>query len=475
MKLAKKDVFFVGDGNVDFNLLNQYSLSKSEECSYSNQSIKVHSDFQVLTKSNQKISLVPGDSIFMPIKVYAAQNAVSNSTHFVTLSLKSVDGEIIPVQKPGQDTCFLKIAQFKSVRLLMPEKEILLQNGNDSIALPIHLVNDGNTTEQIKVIARMPSIINEGFKELAKVELPPFSDTTVYYLIKGNKALMKKNVTYINVSGLYQDGNIFGLASFNIKTAKSKRSFSAEQRQQSDAKTGYPGSINFMGSYLFSQNEYYQLSVNNALFLSDGSKLNYNIDATYWRNGHQPLLIKNTFLNYESNYFGMTVGNLNRNLDLSISGRGVAFNLNDLKKANVLEVGYVQGGYNLLGDGYSQSNNGTLWGNFSGRYKNMGLNAYLINQQVPYTQSNISLLGANLSISGRRTDSNISRLDLQFGLGNTSDRSGIDKSRQGFSMGMNIKRTLGNMISVAIMYMVALIILVKGGDIYHLMNASASS
>src|SRR5690606_35734514 len=125
-----------------------------------------------------------------------------------------------------------------------------------------------------------------------------------------------------------------------------------------------------------------------------------------------------------------------RNFDLSLSGKGIAVELKDAKKESTLEIGTLKNGYNLLGDGHT-TNDQAIWGLFTGSYEDFDFSTFIVNQQVPFNQSNITLIGVNLNFQKKKNPNASQRtgiLELKVAAGNTFDQSGLEKAEQGMSM-----------------------------------------
>jgi hypothetical protein len=399
---------------------------------------QIKTTLNLLTKSDFNKSVPPGDSIFIPVKLLIPNNAIAGANYNLSVQLKTADDRLY-----DRDSCILTVKKNRSVHLFVPGNDILLQKDSGYFSIPIRLENAGNTEESVSVIAKFPASFNNYLQPIAKATLAPFSDTTIYFTKKANKAMYRQRDFQLNISGFYKDGNVFDLSAITIQTATSERSYTHEQ-QQLQKQAAPSGMIALSGNYLFSPYEYYQLSANNTFLFSDRSFLKLNVDATAWKSNNSRMLLRNTYLQYEHGGIGLIAGNINRNFDLNINGRGAAFYFQDKKRESRLEAGYANSGYNLLGNGDRSPENGNAyWLNYEYHKKGTEFKAVLLNHSDSYVPTQISLLNLEATFLSPKKG----RLSASLSLGNAGDRNGTDKSRQGIGLGLSYTGTAGKKIN----------------------------
>jgi len=187
---------------------------------------ELKTSLNLLTKNESQNILNAGDSAFMPLKVLIPANAKAGHKYQLTVTLKTKDNRIF-----DRDTCAIVIQKNRLVRLFVSGNDVLLRKDSDAFSIPLRLVNAGNTKESVSILASFPAAFNNYLEKIVKTELRPFTDTTIYYTRKNTKSLYRHGDFQINISGLYKDGNVFGMGTINVQTAKSTLSYTRQQNQ----------------------------------------------------------------------------------------------------------------------------------------------------------------------------------------------------------------------------------------------------
>lgn len=300
-----------------------------------------HEDIYMSQRKPKQITLQAKDSIFVSVKaiVSSSAKAGNQSTIEAILTLGSNQSKNIAIP--------VIIHERKLVKVMFPELNIIYENAGDSLSVPVHIFNEGNTTQKIAILARYPNFIARNTLENKTVDVRAFTDTIIY-LKKGiNKNILKQEDFDINITTLYHNGNIISSGLIKASSIKSNRRYTApynsdynltfRQENQITASTQFNNDAS--RAYFLYANA--QVELKNAIIQS-------NVDLNYWENSEQ-LFLRNTWVAYKEKKYGATVGSISKFSDFNLMGRGAELYYKPDDK-NLIEAGAVDKSYNLIDD-----------------------------------------------------------------------------------------------------------------------------
>ncbi|TKC08638.1 hypothetical protein [Pedobacter frigoris] len=390
-------------------------------------SVVADKDLELISKHKILFSLKSGDSTYVPLKVFVTQRAQSCKAHGVRFILTDTTGNTL-----GSDACKVQISIKKNVLLYTQISNFLLESNTDSIRIPAKVVNMGNTPQKITLVSGYPSAIDAGDVQASmQFVLAPSKDTLVFFNKRVNRRMFTADGFDVNITGLYSNGELFNMAYVRIQNAKNNRSYHAQDYNESYENNSFTLSSQGM----FSPNESYLLLGRGELELPQG-KIAYNLDATSYKNSqYTQAVIRNTYLGYEGYNMGIRAGNINKNMDLNLSGKGGEFFFSDTASNNKYTVGYVNSGNNLLGDKYigDFKEGRAAWGSFVHNGKKWQLSSDAIYELNPFLNVNNLLLTNQLKLRLKNF-----RYIFNFNGGQVSEYRYGDKSKFGWAAGMEM-------------------------------------
>jgi len=314
----------------------------------------------------------------MPMKIFISRRARSGMAHLVRFILKDSLQNII-----GNDSCDLRITMKKNVIFYTQVSSVLLENNTDSIRIPVRVVNMGNTTQKISLIAGYPSSVDLGdFQKASVFVIKPLKDTTIVFTKAVNRSMFNNQGFDVNITGLYANGELFNMAYVKIQNARNSRTY-----RDLDYNDSYENnSLSFSAQGFFSPNESYLMQGRGTLGLPEG-RISYNLDATVYKDaGYSPAIIRNTYISYEAFNMGLKAGNISKNMDINLNGKGGEFFLNDTAAHNQYIGGYIHSNSNLLGERYESifSSGKAAWGSFIHTSRQWQLNSDAIYELNPF-------------------------------------------------------------------------------------------
>jgi hypothetical protein len=393
--------------------------------------VNIPSSLNLISKNKVAVSLLPGDSIFIPVKIFVTKRAASGKDHLIRTILAD-QGNTLLASAETKLTVYIK----RNVNMFALVSNILLDPASDSIKIPIRVTNPGNTAQKITLINRYPSIFQDNaFHTTIQFIIQPSTDTLITFVKPVVRKMLNSEGFDVTFSGLYDNGDIFGMAYIKVQSARNERAY----RDESLSDSYNLNSITVSSQSMFSPNQSYLMTGRGNLELPNGM-LGYNLDLTTWKNSYSPPMARSTYLSYHNARFGVMAGNINKNLDINLSGRGASFTVNDTASKNSYEAGFIDGNANLLGNKqntfFPVGNAG--WGTFTHTAKNWELASSAIYEVNPVLNSRSAILGNNFTLTNIKG----LRAMASFSGGYTTEYENGNKTEPSFAGGLTINGTV---------------------------------
>lgn len=353
------------------------------------------SGFGLVSDQPIKVNVAKNEHTFYPFRFLVLQNADIKISQ-MSFQLEDNTGKVVAMFKAK-----VNMLPQRAVELSILSPSVLLKQVGDSLNVKVMVRNAGNQIEVLKVVASFPADNGQGKQMLQKdVQLSPGTSKEVQFAKIINRDLYQMGNFYINVAGLYQNGELFGNGICHVQNASANRQFVDAQVQQNIVNTGLDNHLSLSGQNLFSDSQSWQLNGLASTQLGNGV-MGLSMDAYQWNSiGNKPLL-SNTWINYENKNAGITAGNISENLESFFNGRGVKVYSRNDDDHHRFEASMVQKSYNLLGDnldyGYSAYVKTNLKDSSGREYSNT-----LIFDYAPLEQSRSLLSSNSVSLFNKR-------------------------------------------------------------------------
>lgn len=245
-------------------------------------------------------------------------------------------------------TTTLTVKSKKLVQLSVHNPNQLMQHVGDSLKVQVQLSNRGNSDETITLTAAFPDLRGGTKVEKQQIYLASFQDTIISFNKIITRELLRVERYTVNVAALYENGQLINNVMVGVQNVSGSRTFI-------DPSQGYGYSsyssnyIELSGINLFSQSEAFQLNAQNEFEVLGGS-MDVNLNGYLYTHGSSRPLMSNTYIDYKKNGKGVRIGNISESLETFVNGRGVKTYIENQEKTKLLEVGWVDKTYNLLGD-----------------------------------------------------------------------------------------------------------------------------
>lgn len=367
-------------------------------------------DGATLLNTNTRVHIPAGGKMYFPARIRIG-NILSAGMHSLISHFEDHTGTII-----ASTTTELLSEKARSVLLNSMTREVIMTREGDSALIQLWLRNTGNTAEKIRLVSSLPSSKSGQGREFHITELTvvPAQDTLVEINHFIDRYRYSLDFFYINITGLYADDELFGNHRIGVQRITSTRSFSNPDLYQHNWSSTH-NRIELSVRNPFTDQLSWQLFGNGSYRLQHGSDLDFNVNAYQWTGDDKPVL-NNTYVRYDYQNKGITVGNINESLERYISGRGSKIHYGDSAGNYLFQVGFADKQYNLL-----QSRSGALY--------NDGYTVFSSFRQQ-YGPENRNGILANILYdrdSYENTESFLynNQLDLVFPTGGTSTRLGL--------------------------------------------------
>lgn len=278
---------------------------------------------------------------FQPVRLRVKESQKSGTSQVVFI-LKQGD-EII--QKAETD---IVTPEYRRVRVLAKESNILMQHVGDSIKLETHIVNLGNQAEELEIAVSIPKDLEYRHLPTQKILLPAFKDTIITYRRLIDKKMIQYEQFFIQIAVLNKNMEFVGNATFQIQNTASSRRYVDPEQYRYATRGWSKNQLNLGIRDIGERSQSYTVQARADVPI-EKSQVSLNTDVIWWENSHIDPLMTNTWIAYKNQNIGVHLGNIHDNdSDIYISGTGVSVT-NDFKNSDTnLSIGFADRSYNLL-------------------------------------------------------------------------------------------------------------------------------
>lgn len=385
--------------------------------------------------AERELSLAPQEKVFYPFRFVLEKSTSAGELPF-KLQVWSEEGKL-----QAEAISLLQVLPERKVQLFRISEPVLMKHVGDSLRVSAQVLNQGNTEEEIVVTASFPDLKGGRAIEKKSVFLRASQDTTITFTKIITEELLAAPHYTVNIAALYLDGEFIHNLPVSVQNVSGQRTFGSSLSDfVYDSFSS--NQISLSSRNLFTPNEAYQINARGNYLLPHG-QMNFNMDGYYYTQGINRPLLTNTFLTYQHNKTGVTLGNITENLETYINGRGVKLFREDEEKNQRFEIGWADKSYNLLGDTYSPTGekSGTLYGTARfGKTAHRQYNGSVLIDRNPFTQEE-SMLLRNRYLS-RSSKDRYWELDIGGGVNRSMEESG-ESPKPSLAIGNKLNTRIG--------------------------------
>jgi len=388
---------------------------------------------ELISRSEYPVELKAGESKYIPIRFLPGKNMTVAQAYHLRATLNK-GTEVLATA-----VCELKMLSKKSVALISMTSNLILSAVGDSIKIPVKIANTGNTAQQVTLVCQLPQgMQNRGFHTALKFSIKPYTDTLIYINKSVTREMLRMDTFSINLFGIYENGDVFGQNHIQVQTLKNRR-INDSNLPDYHYQDNINNSFTLMSQNVGHDYASYQMYGGGSVETPYG-RLGINTDATLWKNSATPYL-RNTYVSYEGYHMGFMAGNLSKNLEVNVNGRGFSTFYIDTAAHNNYEIGMVDRSSNLNDPFYFFGGSGkALWARFKHQEKKLQYRSTLLYEADVYTRAN-NLISANeFSIMNIKNF----RIFAELNAGHTRDQQDAANQKMGYLGTFNTDGKLGH-------------------------------
>lgn len=340
-------------------------------------------ELEIISPPEWRVLVNRNEQEFHSYEVLIPSKAKANELIKYSISLYDSTGKFLNETK-GE----ISINENNQIKFNLVSNAIPIQFLGEKLSIGTRIQNKGNTSQQITIISKFPSFSsfdNDGYK-YQNLLIDPFIDT----IIDIERIITSKMLDFgdfnVTITSLNEHGDIIGIGTVIIQSLKSSKKFNYPTTNQDDFIKLEENNIDISAQYLFSPFETYQLRSASSVYFNDSkSKLSYSVDGQFWKEVGIIPYFRNTYLEIENNRNKITVGNIFRNYEMNLVGRGISAFATDEKQNKSFEIGFIDQSFNLIQkSNFSNFENGSaFWARINENGKNLNIQSTFIFEKNP--------------------------------------------------------------------------------------------
>lgn len=362
-----------------------------------------HSDLRSLSREEQDISIVPGDSIFIAFHLVIAKN-LEAGRKTIRYIIRNEKEDVVLSRETYMD-----IEPKERIFLVANDAPLMVTNPEDSVRVQVMVNNSGNTYQEVTLVFNVPNLRESPAFTERKFTLAPMEQKRFTHSFIPSANLLSSGQFSVYVTAMKgKEKTIFGSKTLTVQNVFANGRYV----DTNPARSLSPGQGLVDNSITLSYRQYNSSS--NMLQLQGGGYMNLPAGYLHLKgniykyNSMETPMITNTALMYKLDENEFTVGNVSEQTELPLFGRGAKVKLSSGDSRKTLTFGAVDQSFNLIdpkpwfAEYYSFYIQGELGANNSER----GLKTTYIYQRNPYEKAiyNVGglqwrgLLGKNWSL-----------------------------------------------------------------------------
>lgn len=267
--------------------------------------------------------LQPNESRVFPLKYIADRQTIKTNLQYFTVSLVSLKPGI-EVQKSAQ--FITQLIDVGGITLGTEDNEVYLSQMTNQAQVVVRCANNSFVPVTLRLVL---SGIPDGLEftgQTMSLTLQPGAQQLLPFLARNKTGISNASDFTVTIRALDAGNNELASKIIRVVSVTSARRMGLNNEM---AGVALPNSVALRYASNSANSSFYQLQSNAKIRLGSQSSLDYNINGDYYNQRDvKGLVVYNTFLDYQSKYAGIKVGNIYENLDYNLGGRGVKANVN---------------------------------------------------------------------------------------------------------------------------------------------------
>lgn len=357
-------------------------------------------EIQLLNKPSENVQLLPTDERVIPIRFFVPRRIKADTMYQLDLRLQMNE----PVLDGLRKSIFIKVTKVHEMRVELMQGQLYSNHPDGVISFQMKCRNLGNSAEPVFFQIHNEYGVESASEKVSGLMIPAFSDTTLNIIYKLPSPLNQKKLLQLHIIGKYQrGGQTFSshlLKVNNLRPKPDNTQINEPNRVVSS------NTIALFARNVTNNDPYYELMADFKHYIGQ-TEMHYHINGFYYsRYGSlTQVALLNTYVELNRERLGLRIGQISKNLEIPLYGRGASFRLGSYEKS-YLEAGFVNSDNNLLAqfrnNSFEASNSVYAKGvqKFGGSF---GLKYNFLGISDPYNQANslIAGLGNEWKLGGK--------------------------------------------------------------------------
>lgn len=312
----------------------------------------------VLQNKSKTIILNPNETLFIAVKAMISataspENLAQLEAHFTLSNSKEKISALLPIV----------IKEIRLVKMIVQQTNLLYEQVGDSLRIPIRLLNEGNSTQTITILANYPEFVAKNRIENNTITIKAHTDSLLILKKEITREILKQEEFAIAIRSLYQNGDIIGFATIRANPIKQSRRYIPE------FVTDYSNPFSPINQITTSQQTSNSHQNVMAFYGNVQAEINKgtvytNLDFNWWEQSNQTFM-RNTWIGYKEKTVGLQVGNISKFNDLNLIGRGIE-TFFKTSTNNKIEAGFLEKSYSVI-DFSTPSSGQSAWVSFTNK------------------------------------------------------------------------------------------------------------
>lgn len=235
-----------------------------------------------------------------------------------------------------------------SVQISADNSLIYRTGEEDSLRVKVRISNLGNNIQNVTLVFKIPDSAEENLFIEKQGIIGIRKDSVFNFSFKPSKNLLKQSYFNVTVTGFRNpDKEIIGSTYINIQNISNRQKF--QELPSNIHSTTQKNTLSTSYKNIGDNTDIYQITGSGGFNLPAGylfANANINMMST-----QKNPIITNTYITYQREQNNFIFGNLNKMLEMPLSGRGVEYSYENLKKTRKLEIGFIDQSFSLIEKG----------------------------------------------------------------------------------------------------------------------------
>ena len=345
---------------------------------------------QLLNPADAPIELHPKDRQVLPVRFFVPRRIKADTVYRLHIRLSS----LTQVQREVQKSVVIVVARVHETRVRLLQNQLFSNNPEGIISFQLQCNNQGNSAEPVFFQIHNEYGIESASEKIGGLVIPAFTDTLLNLRYQLPSPVNQKKQAQLHIIGKYLHNN--QTFSSHLLKVNNLRPVSENAQVNEISRVVHSNTIAVFMRNANNSNPYYELMADFKQFIGK-SEMHYHINGFYYTaNGaNMPVALLNTYIELNRARLGIRLGQISRNLEMPLFGRGASIRLGNYEKT-FFEAGFVNSDNNLLSnfkrDEFEASNSVYARG-IQKAGEHFGIKYQFLRISDPYNQANSTIAG----------------------------------------------------------------------------------